>query len=77
MTANLRSKLHVYGFGSNTDEEVTFTVTDVALDYAVSLPAANTGYTDNNNQFIGYIGTGTTNADLAAAPTAVFPAANA
>lgn len=77
MTANLRSKLHVYGLGSNTDELVALTGAHTTLDYAITQPSVDIGYTNNNNQFIGYIGTGTTNADLVTNPTAVFPAADA
>ena len=76
MTANLRSKLQVYGVGSNTDELVALTGYNV-LDYAITQPAVDIGYTNNNNQFIGYIGTGTTNAVLTTNPTLVFPAADA
>lgn len=67
MTANLRSKLHVYGFGHLT-EEVTWTDGLTYIDYTAddSNENADTFYTDNNNSFIGYIGTGTANTDLAA-----------
>ena len=66
MTANLRSKLHVYGFGHLT-ETVTYLGDGVAgFDYDVNDADTGTVYTDNNNSFIGYIGTGTTNTDLAA-----------
>ena len=66
MTANLRSKLHVYGFGHLT-EEVTWAGGLAYVDYSAddSNIYADTSYTDNNNSFIGYIGTGTTNTDLA------------
>ena len=84
LTANLRSKLHVYGLGSLTDgEEISFTYNASGgsgslstSDYKVGGTAAETAIVDNNNAFIGYIGTGTTNTDLATAPTNKYPADN-
>ena len=77
LTANLRSKLHVYGLGSNTENELaTFSMNGSAVtiteqDYD---PTNKNEYTTNNNAFIGYIGTGTTNTDLAVVPANKYPA---
>lgn len=87
LTANLRSKLHVYGLGSLTDGEApSFSYnasgdsgpfdSATVLDYKVSGTALETAIVDNNNAFIGYIGTGTTNTDLAVAPANKYPADN-
>ena len=87
LKANLRSKLHVYGLGSLTDgESIAFDYNSSGasgqwaaadtLDYKIGGTAAETAIVDNNNAFIGYIGTGTTNTDLVTAPSAKYPADN-
>ena len=76
MTQNLRSKLHIYGYGSNTSAEVpTATYVDggtIPNDFEADTDTNQ--YETRNNKFIGYIGTGTTNTDLAVLPTNIFPA---
>ena len=77
LTQNLRSKLHVYGLGSNTSGEVpnmTYEdTTPMVADYDPDDATVNPEFTQNNNVFIGYVGTGTTNTDLTTRPTVSFP----
>ena len=75
MTQNLRSKLHIYGYGSNTSAEVpTATYVDggtIPNDFEADTDTNQ--YETRNNKFIGYIGTGTTNTSLSALPTNIYP----
>lgn len=80
LTANLRSKLHVYGLGSLTDGDAAASfayngssgdISNDLLDYHIN---DKNDYTTNNNAFIGYIGTGTTNTDMTAVPVNKYPA---
>ena len=72
----MRSKLHIYGYGSNTDgEDPTAAYVDggeIPEDFVAGTDANM--YETRNNKFIGYIGSGTTNTDLTAIPTNKFPA---
>ena len=73
----MRSKLHIYGYGSNTSGEVpSATYADgvsgtIPNDF--ELDTDTNQYESRNNKFIGYIGTGTTNTDLATLPTNIYP----
>ena len=71
----MRSKLHIYGYGSNTSgETAAASYVDgnaITPDYVEGTDANM--YETRNNKFIGYVGTGTTNTDLSTAPTAMFP----
>ena len=71
----MRSKLHIYGYGSNTSgESLTATYVDTAVITSDFDADTDTNqYESRNNKFIGYIGTGTTNTDLAAIPTNIYP----
>lgn len=75
MTQNLRSKLHIYGYGSNTSgESLTATYVDggtIPSDFDADTDTNQ--YESRNNKFIGYIGTGTTNTALDALPLDVYP----
>ena len=75
MTQNLRSKLHIYGYGSITSaESPTATYVDTnAITVDFEADTDTNQYESRNNKFIGYIGTGTTNTDLTARPTAIYP----
>ena len=73
LTQNLRSKLHVYGYGSVTATEVVSATYGDGGTILADYNETDLQFTKDNNVFIGYIGSTTTNTDLAVAPTASFP----
>jgi len=75
MTQNLRSKLHIYGYGSITSaESLTATYVDGAtITSDFDADTDTNQYETRNNKFIGYIGTDTTNTALDTRPTAIYP----
>ena len=75
----MRSKLHIYGYGSNNaDDTVDNNYADgsgtIPLDYSAADGGDTNLYMVRNNQFIGYVGTDTTNLTTDGLPTNNFPA---